>query len=372
VKLRPLLFQIHLYVALAAGLYIAILGVTGAIMTFQDDITRFANADLVYVTPGGPRETLAQMSAAVAKVYPGQAIGWIWMGYEPDVSTRMTVGGSDVYVNPYTGQVLGRNGPVAQTLASVLRAIDFLHTLGGQFMAWITVAALFLLASGIYLWWPRKRFCIRKTGGRSFWYDLHATLGIASVAFAFLLCFTGTMMGFQSARAAFIHAVTGTNPQPDKISPLSHPAPGAQPISRDRALEIAARALPGTIPIVINGQVEQGYTIRLHTPGNPNPNGDSFVGVDAYNGAVLGVRNYSAASAPTRLEIEMGLIHTGLIFGLASKAVMALASLFLAVMLTSGVTMWAKRVPPRNLIPGLAAAGIVTAIAIVTAFAPIL
>ncbi|MHB1207518.1 MAG: PepSY-associated TM helix domain-containing protein, partial [Rhodospirillaceae bacterium] len=206
--LRPLLFKLHLYLAVAIGVYVAILGITGAIMAFQTEIDLFTHANLAYVTPSPPRLSVAELGAAVSKAYPGQKINDYDMGESPNLATRVYVsadtrtGDMRVYVNPYTGQILG-----SRTDAGMLGIIHSVHQRltpprpgrdrrTQSFVSWISVAALFLLVSGIWLWWPRMRFGISAGGGRSFWYDVHATLGIAAVAFMVLLTATGIIMGF--------------------------------------------------------------------------------------------------------------------------------------------------------------------------------
>ena len=116
IVVRPLMFKLHLYISVAFGLYVGILGITGSIMAFQREIDRFAHAELAYVTPGPSRLSLAEIDTAVARVCPGQTARQHILGEAPDLATAVRIGSSLVYVNPYTGEVLGHiklSGPAA-------------------------------------------------------------------------------------------------------------------------------------------------------------------------------------------------------------------------------------------------------------------
>ena len=55
--------------------------------------------------------------------------------------------------------------------------------------------AMILVATGVFLWWPRKReagvVTVRARAGRPFWRDLHAVTGLYAGAVIFFLAFTG-------------------------------------------------------------------------------------------------------------------------------------------------------------------------------------
>ena len=66
-------------------------------------------------------------------------------------------------------------------------------------MSWVGVVTLFLLLSGLYLWWPLKRATIGWSGApRRTWFDIHNTIGIISIVFLLALTITGIVIGFES------------------------------------------------------------------------------------------------------------------------------------------------------------------------------
>lgn len=51
-SLRTLLFRLHWALGLTAGLVLALMGLTGALMSYEEALTAFANRDRLEVTPG--------------------------------------------------------------------------------------------------------------------------------------------------------------------------------------------------------------------------------------------------------------------------------------------------------------------------------
>lgn len=379
-RLRPVLFTLHSYLAIAVGLYVAILGITGAIMAFETEIDRLANSKITYVTPAPPRLSFAQLGDDVAKAYPGQKISFYDIGDAPNLSTVVLLGSTSglpalsVYVNPYTGEILGSR-------ATGLTVLDFIHSfhqrltaprpgrdrLTRSFVSWISVIALFLVVSGVWLWWPSKRFAIRAPGGRPFWFDVHASFGIAAAAFLILLTLTGMGLGFESS-TKLLYALAGSQASP----PLRVPPPtvdAKRPITIDRAFAIASDALPGARPFLIAGLTPRGtYVVNARTPADQGSVGRPALIVINQYGAVLSAEDPGAAPG-ARLVALNRAIHIGDVFGIPTKAIMALASLTISFQAVTGIVMWIKRASLRSMVGALVATAAVSAIAVYTVLA---
>ena len=63
--MRKLMLNLHLYTALIAGLVIVLLGVTGAVMTFESELDAVSNRGLFYVQPGPRALPMADIFAVV-------------------------------------------------------------------------------------------------------------------------------------------------------------------------------------------------------------------------------------------------------------------------------------------------------------------
>jgi uncharacterized iron-regulated membrane protein len=345
---RKVFFNLHLYAGLAAAVFILIFGLTGSIMAFETELDHMLHWRLSYVTPNGPARSLANLAGIVAQRYPGQRIGGYGVPADPGLAYSVSIPHYTLYINQYTGELLGeREGGI-----DMLGRIHQLHLrllmldsprLGKSIMSWAGVAMLFLLLSGVYLWWPYRRFAIKWSGGsRRVWFDVHAVVGIFSFLFLFVLTLTGIMIGFEEKAVPLFYKMT--NSSPSRIPRVqAAPPPGAQPIGPDSALEIARSAVPGAAPFQISIPGPKGaYNIRARFPEDRTPGGRSAIVIDQYTGAVVFAEGSRRAPAGARMVIANRAIHTGDIFGIPSKALMSLACLMAVAQVISGVTLWWK------------------------------
>ena len=351
--MRKLLFNLHLYIALIAGVFVVILGLTGSIMAFEPEIDHLLHWKLTHVAPQARALSLGEIAGIVQIAFPGEPIAGYAIATSPNMSYQVVMRKRTAFVNPYSGETLGaRSGP--DWVSTFQGAVHQLHMrllihnkadTGGRIESCASLAIIFLLLSGLYLWWPLKRVRIRWSGtSRRSWFDLHNTVGMFSLLFLLILATTGAVMGFDEKTTPFFFKVTGS-PPPSRPPRTSDPHPAdAKPITPDQAVEIARAALPGATPFAIEVPGPNGvYYMRARFPEDRTPGGRSLVVVDQYSGKVLFALGSRNAPAALRMVIANRAIHTGDILGIPSKIVMSLASLMAAVQLLSGVMMWWKR-----------------------------
>ena len=107
---------------------------------------------------------------------------------EPDVQAK----GWQLYVDPYTGEILGS---LDQADHFMRRVHSFHQRLAGGevsdvIVGWTAVFQLLLSISGVVLWWRSKMFRIRRGSALRFTFQLHNTLGILSSVYFFLFAWT--------------------------------------------------------------------------------------------------------------------------------------------------------------------------------------
>ncbi len=345
-SVRKLLFNLHLYTALMAGAVVVILGVTGGIMAFEPEIDRLLHWKLWHVTPRGRALSISETGTAVLRAFPGEHVYGYFVSTVPGLSYQVELRRGLAYVNQYTGEVLG----VQKGGMDFLGYVHQIHLRllirnkadsGKKIVSWAGLAMLFLLVSGAYLWWPYKRFTIaRRESSRRFWFDVHATIGVSSLAFLLLLTVTGLIIGFEGATTPLLYRVTGSRPSRPPRAEITAP-PGAQPITPDQAFRVARASLPGAAPFYINiPEPHEPYFVRLRYPEDLTPGGRSQVMVDPYTGKAIWVQGSRTAPAGARMVIANRAIHTGDIFGIPSKAVASLVSLMAVVQVLSGALTW--------------------------------
>lgn len=193
----------HFYAGLLVLPFMVTLAITGALYLFQNELDGIIHADLkrVQVQETSKVSPSAMVETSLAAV-PGTAIKFTDPA-SPNSSAEITVNTADngkvaVYVNPYSGTVLG-SLPDRGTVMWTVRYLHSLKYFGSYARMAIEIAAgwaILLVGTGIYLWWPRKQsggvVSVRGTPSkRVFWRDTHAVTGIVVGFFIVFLAVTG-------------------------------------------------------------------------------------------------------------------------------------------------------------------------------------
>jgi uncharacterized iron-regulated membrane protein len=358
---RKFLFRLHLWVALLVSLFVMVAGITGSILAFEPQLDRLWHAHLAYATrPVGAQPlSLAQVRAAVARKYPGVRILGVLLPPTPDIAYQIPTRLGMLYVNQYTGVVLG----VRQPARNILYYAGQIHRnlLGGAFregnlgqavVSWATVGALFLLLSGVYLWWPVKRMAIRgSAASRHFWFDIHNTVGILSLIFLLILTTTGIFIGFEDSLGPLLSIVVNSEPPRRPALPTVAP-PGAVPLDLDQSVDAARAALPGAETAAIF-PADRGlvWRVNMRYPGDKTSYGRSVVFIDRYTGKPVRVESARQQVTGIRLRAEILDIHTAGGFGMFGKMIFSMASALIAFQAVSGLLMWWKRSRKRRAMP---------------------
>jgi uncharacterized iron-regulated membrane protein len=354
--IRTALLKTHLYVGLTIAVVLLLVAASGAALVFEENIDRALHPGLSYVTPGGATLKVQALIAKVALAYPDVRITGVSFPEAPGVSLSFSarsqsLGPLAVYVNQYTGDVLGYR-TAEERERGLARRIHLLHTrlFGGQIGEWLvgTVTALTLLmaVTGLCLWWPRKIVAI--TRGRS-WrrtnFDLHNVFGLyASTVFLFI-ALTGMMIAFEGVTDPLFRKLDSA-PLPE-IPKRSAAGKGAAPMDVDQLIDNARAALPGAFlknisaPAGGSGVAAAG----MKFPEDRTPGGRSRVFLDQYSGRVLAVLNTRTAPLGTRLINLKRSAHTGDIFGAPTQALYFLTSLMLVGQIVTGFFIWWKPRP---------------------------
>lgn len=346
--MRRLVRTIHLWIALVAAAFVVLLGVTGSIMAFEPELDHLLHRDLWHVEPRPPALTLADIAAAIVRSHPGKRIARFDLSTAPDLSYRVDLDGQLFHINQYTGEVIGLAAPQPDLLGNIhqlhLRLLWRSHPDAGKaIVSWMCSAMLVLLATGLYLWWPLKRFTVAwRASARRRWLDIHASTGIFVFVFLLLLGTTGVVIGFDDVTEPMWYSLTRSSPsRVPAHAVIPQPSPR---ISPDQALDLARAAVPGATPFMITVPKPGGtYSVRMRFPEDLTPGGRSRAEIDQYTGEVVFAEGSRTAPAGTRIVNINRAVHTGDVYGLPTKVLMSLASALTVVMATSGLVSWWHR-----------------------------
>lgn len=376
----------HFYTGLVCIPFILWLSVSGSLYLFHTELEwlfypRLMTTEQTSATALPPAALIAAAEGHVS----GKAL-FYRPSEQPRRSAEIVVRPSDgelttVFVNPTSGQVLGTWR--GQRLGDFLRGLHSLTVLGAGANAALEAVpglALIMLATGLYLWWPRGR-SVRETlkltaprATRRWWREFHVIVGVFVAGF--LLFFALTALPWTPfigaklsnyARSAGLGApiyVWDAVPQSEiplaapqalpwtlegQPQPLSHRRPAAQPIAIDRVISWATSA-----------RIPPGYTVRLPEAVDDVFTVTSFpkdrtlqrvVHLDQYSGAPLVNISFEDYGAIAK-TVEWGVgVHSGEQYGEINRWLMFAACLGLIALSISGVLLWWKRRPTGGLAP---------------------
>jgi uncharacterized iron-regulated membrane protein len=377
----------HFYAGLMVLPFMILIAVTGALYLFKDEINNAFHGDLRLVAPQGSTPLPAsELAAAALSAHPG-----VLKAYAPpaasDRAAEVSIAGEDgmkdvVYVNPYSGAVLGSAwdsgvaGSTAMWVVRKLHSLEYVGWWGNRIIEAVAGWAVLLVVTGLYLWWPRGRgvgvFRPRRTSGRPLWRDIHAVTGSYAAIFILFLALTGLPWSgvwgknfYELSYAAGIGMPDGYwDSYPTSTIPTGEALDRApwilehQPMPLSGAAEGVPAGLDSIVAQVEGTGIHPGYKIDM--PGGPEgvftasvyPDDVTFervIHLDQYTGEVLFDMSLADLGALGRAA-EWGIsVHMGQEFGTLNQVAMLLACIAIVLMAVSALAMWWKRRPAGSL-----------------------
>ena len=355
--LRKVLLKVHLYLGLAAALFLLILGVTGSIMAFEGDIEHWMHPEVWYVTAGGQRLPREELIRRVEEKLAPAKVAMVQMGRQPNMVDVMQLStGTAVPVNPYDGSITGTRNDDSK-VSSFLRAVHQVHLrlattpraawgkVGKMVINYAGLILMILVPTGMILWFRAKRASIKF--GVSWFricFDVHHVVGLYAAIFLFVAAVTGVLIGFDWGEGLIYKLVPSEKPA-GFSPPQSTLVPGAGRISVDQAIDVARRAIPNATVsgVMMPKNPEAAYDVLMRVPEEVTDSVHSYVFVDQYSGKVLFTRNFETDSQGYRWVRFNRAIHTGDIWGTPTHVLMSLSSLMLVAMVLTGLVIWWKK-----------------------------
>lgn len=394
--------RIHLYLGLVSGLFLVVVCLTGSILVFEEELTHTFHAERYVVEAATtPRLSLAQLTEAVRATKPKAKINGLKVYADPTRSVEVTLAGAGrpgeprsegrgkqagergqggrpgpqagpggpgkggkgdrgptLYLNPYTGAVLGE----FDQRKSFFHFVEEIHRglvagrVGKLVMGINSIIFVFILGTGLVLWWPATRRTL-STRLRIKWdaswkrvnYDWHMALGFYSAVFLLVMTLTGMGMAFDWVGKG-INTLTHSPQQRPEPPTSTLPAVPAAPFSADAALALARQQAPEAMSYTIQlpKAPEGSIQVGLLRPGAITERATDDVYLDQYSGRVLRQQAYTEKPVGQRIRGLFKPIHTGAIFGWSTKALAFVIVLLGATFPITGTLMWLNRTRKSN------------------------
>ena len=226
---KKTLFQIHWFLGITAGLILSLMGVTGAIYSYESQILKWLNSESyqVVVAPNQSKLNPEQLYQHFIQQDPNIKINSITIAKDANTSSSLNIAkegerrGKTIMVNPYTAEVLpeikGREFfQFIQQLHRNLTVGEF----GKQITGACTLMLIYFVLSGLYLRLPKKHslrqwfFIKPKLKGRNFIWDLHAVVGTWVIIFYLIFAMTGLYWSYDWWRNGMFTVLGVERPQP--------------------------------------------------------------------------------------------------------------------------------------------------------------
>ena len=368
---KKLIGKAHLWLGLSTGLVVFIISITGCLYAFQQEIQdaiepfRFSKVEQKEVLPPSAFVEVAQKVLPDAHLhainYPvkGRSVEAIFYGFEPEHYYI-------VYHDPYTAEILKVKDMEASFFHWVLDGHYYLWLppqIGQPITAYSTLIFLFMLISGIILWWPKntsaakQRFWFKwksKTKWKRKNYDMHNIPGFYASWLLLILAITGIVFGITWFRDAYYGMIGG-----EKSTVYTEPISTKMNVSPDKAPAI------DRVWSSVLKEEQNAVSIEIHIPEtdsssiavNTNIQEDKFWTTnyryfDQYTLKELEVDHvYGKLADATKADKLMRMnydIHVGAIWGLPGKILAFLLSLTAASLPITGFLIWQGRRKKNN------------------------
>lgn len=377
--MRKLIGTLHLWLGMVSGLVIIILGITGCLYAFIDEIRPLVYQHRIFIKPTKqqkmlPLQELKNNADAVLKktiplldveIYADDRHTIVFRYRErnnhANLYTHYFINYFKVYINPFTGEVVKVENSKWEffNLVVMLHCSLLLGHLGTQIITWSTIIFLVMLISGLILWWPKNKAAARKrftfnwkqqTSWKRKNYDVHQISGFYIFIIAFFIAITGLAMLQPAVDNAIKYVVSGGKSAGDRTGIHDHHVMGNNYYGHqfadvlDRALEEVRAQDPGAYKFRIYPAKNSSDQLKIKTyKEHSKHNVENLFSFNQNTAHLITNNAFAALPNEDKLYDLYYDIHVGAILSLPGKILAFLVSLITATLPISGFLIWKAR-----------------------------
>jgi uncharacterized iron-regulated membrane protein len=374
------LFWSHLVCGVVAGTVILIMCVTGVALTYQKEMQWWADTRHYRAPPaaGASRASVRQILDAVRAFDPTASPTTIAWRADASAPAAVAAGPTTLYVNPYTASVYGEG--TGQGMREFFTTMTNWHryvAMSGESRPTgkaITGASnlmfLFVVLSGMYLWWPKSltwtqvrnvTWFRRGLRAKARDFNWHNTLGFWSAIPLAVVVYSATVISYPWSNNLVYRAMGEEPPAPAAgraggpggraagagggASAGRIPQPGAEIDALvERAMSYRSSAMV-TLRVPTSAEEPVVFTLDGGDAGQPNLRGTLTMAASGEKW-----EDFSAQTPGRRARTFLRFAHTGEIWGLGGQTIAGLVSAGGAVLVYTGLALalrrflaWSKR-----------------------------
>ncbi len=381
----------HFYAGVFVIPFLLMLALSGLLMLISKPLEPLLHQELITVTPAGTPLSGSTLLARVSERYPDAVVSLYLPPSTAEQSARFSVmdaapGHADhnapsitVYLNPYSGEILGTQDPAATWYMRLknFHGSLFLGDFGDSVIEIAAGFAVLMVLTGLYLAWPgrnwQKSVSQRQVSDREKWRRVHRFIGlfIAIPLLFFLISglawtnvWGGKLVQAWSSLPGTHYVVTqpelthqsmqqaGINPIPWALEKTPMPAsnPGTASYGLDELVAFARKQGFSHYRVHLPQGDTGVWTISATTIAGDvtNPFAERIVHLDQFSGEVLAELTFADYPAMGKAMAAFIPLHQGDLGFWNWLLNMALV-MVVVVLIVTGTTLWWKRRPKQVL-----------------------
>lgn len=357
-------FSIHRWLGIVLGLWFALVGLTGAILVYEEPIDAWLNPDLLTTasrgTPLPPGEIVARAKSAglahVERIRLPQAQGEVYRLLARTTQRRIGNPRDEAFFDPVSGRLLGKRSAETMSLAPryAMQTIYEFHRnvlLSEPGSNIVGVAGFLLLVSaitGLVLATPRHAAGWRKllainlrASATRIAFDAHRSLGSVIALLLVLATITGVTLVYTN----YVRDLVSVFSKVQSFPTIPWRMSTDEPKSLDAVVATVRAAYPHTTLTEIRvpaGQMS-GWQFYLRAPGDEYRLGDTIAWVHPGTGEILVERSDRTRTAGETLMHWLFPLHSGTAFGAWGMVAMCLTGLAPLLLVGTGLWVWARK-----------------------------
>ena len=352
--------KIHLWLSVPFGLLITLICFSGAMLVFETEVMELCHRDLYYVEKVGPAPLpMGKVAEKVAATLPDSvSVTGVTASSAPERAWQVNLSKprrASVYVDQYTGEIKGKyeRAPFFMTMFRLHRwLLDSMKPDGGIFwgkmiVGTATLMFVFVLISGIVIWWPRTKKALKNSlkivagkGWRRFCYDLHVAGGMYTLVLLLVMALTGLTWSFSWYRTGFykLFGVETTQGGGGRHGAPAQTAAHSPFTSWQKVYEELKELNPDYKQIAVS---KGSATVSFNRLGNQRA-ADRYT-FNPRSGEITGATLYKDADASGKIRGWIFSVHVGSWGGLTTRILSFLAALVGASLPLMGYYLWIRR-----------------------------
>lgn len=386
--MRAAMLLVHRYVGLLLAVFLAIAGITGSLLAWNEELEAAISAQLFRVTapPGVARMDPLLLHARVQARYPDALAARLPLEFTDGRSVLFALRplakgqkltNDQVFVDPYTGQVLGQRrwGDLSQGMKNLMPFIYRLHyslALDGIGTVLFGIVALLWTLdcfAGAWLTLPNKRasgeparrwparwwqaWKFRSGSAYKISFNLHRAGGLWTWAMLFVLAWSSVAFNLPQVHDPAMKAVFAHQRGLESIPKLARPRLQAA-LSWEQALPaarwlMAQQAQVGGFTVVAEKTLlydpQRGiyrYDVRSSRDIR-HKGGHTRLVMNGDTGALIGLWLPTGAAAGDTLSTWLATLHMAAMWGWPLQLLVCLMGLAVTVLSVTGVHVWLKK-----------------------------